>query len=144
MKKVIWIVLILVIAVGGWYAYNEYNRKNVDLSSEKPVASLKASELIAAFTTDTASANKQYIDKIFEVSGQVKTVAKEENPVVISLGDPGEMSSVQCSMDSAYVKEYASIKEGAVIRIKGMCTGAQIEEILGTDVKLNRCVISKN
>ena len=144
MKKIIWIVLILVIAVGGWYAYNEYNRKNEDLSSEKPAASLKATELIAAFSSDTASANRQYTDKIVEVSGQVKSVAKEENPVVVSLGDAGEMSSVQCSMDSAYATEYASVKEGAVIRVKGMVTGFQTEEILGTDVKMNRCVISKS
>lgn len=144
MKKIIWIVLIIVIAVGGWYAFNEYNRKNEDLSSEKPAASVKATDLIAAFSSDTASASKQYTDKIVEVSGQVKSVAKEENPVVITLGDAGEMSSVKCSMDSAYAKDYASVKEGAVIKIKGMVTGYQTEEILGTDVNLNRCVISKN
>jgi hypothetical protein len=44
-------------------------------------------------------------------------------------------------MDSTYVEEYKAIKEGDQLTIKGMCTGGRTEELFGTDVILNRCVL---
>jgi hypothetical protein len=143
MRRIILIVVVIVIAVGGWYAYKEFNRKNADLTEETPAFSVPAAALIQSFSTDTATAARKYTDKVIEVSGRVKQVANEENHVVLALGEPGEMSSVQCSMDSKYRGEYATVKEGQLVTVKGICTGGKTEELFGTDVFLNRCVISK-
>ena len=141
MKKVILIVIILAIAIGGWYAYSEYNRTNVDLQDKKAEFTLNATELISSFEKDSATANKQYVDKIIEVSGRVKKIDAEGNPVVISLGQEGVMSTVQCSMDSTHANDYKIVKKGTMVTIKGMLNGAISDEMFGTDVKLNRCVI---
>lgn len=141
MKRIIILAVFVIIAVVGLYAYSEYNRKNVDLANKKADITTNTSSLIASFEKDTASANKEYVDKIIEVSGIVKSIDTNGNPVVIALGETGQMSSVQCSMDSIHAADYSAIKERAVIIIKGKCTGGKTEDLFGTDVILNRCVI---
>jgi hypothetical protein len=44
-------------------------------------------------------------------------------------------------MDSVYVKELVGIKEGELITVKGSCTGFTHDDLLGSDVILNRCVL---
>ena len=141
MKKVVLLVLVIVIAAVGFYAYKEYNRTNQDLKNSKADFTLEATALIAAFEKDSSSANKQYVDKLIAVTGHVKSIDAQGNPVVIALGERGQMSSVQCSMDSTYATEYKAIKEGDQLTIKGICTGGRTEDLFGTDVILNRCVL---
>ncbi|MGN6400166.1 MAG: OB-fold protein [Flavisolibacter sp.] len=141
MKKIILLVLVVIIAAAGFYAYREYNRTNKDLKDSKAEITTDAAALIAAFEKDSSSANKKYIDKLIAVSGSVKSIDKDGNPVVIALGQSGEMSSVQCSMDSTHATDYKAVKEGDQITIKGKCTGGQTQDLFGTDVILNRCVL---
>ena len=141
MKKIILLVIVLLIAAGGFYAYKEFNRTNKDLKNSTADFTTDAASLIAAFEKDTASAMKKYVDQIIAVSGNVKSIDTNGNPVVITLGETGQMSSVQCSMDSTYAVEYKPIKEGDQLTIKGMCTGGRTEDLFGTDVILNRCVL---
>lgn len=141
MKRIIILVVLIVIVVAGWYGYREYNRTNADLKNKKADVTIEAPALIAAFEKDTASANKQYVDKIIAVSGHVKNIDTNGNPAVIALGDAAQMSSVQCSMDSAHAADYKAIKEGDQVTIKGKCTGGQTQDLFGTDVILSRCVM---
>jgi hypothetical protein len=143
MKRTIIFVVLVLVALAAWYGWKELTRKNKDLESEKAVATVNATDLITAFEKDSASANKLYVDKIIAVKGRVKNVNADGNPIVISLGEEGQMSSVQCSMDSTHAGEYKAIVVGSNATIKGMCTGALTEEMFGTDVKLNRCVVEK-
>jgi uncharacterized protein (UPF0333 family) len=110
MKKVILFVLVILVAAVGFYAYKEYNRTNKDLKNSKADFVTEAAALIASFEKDSSSANEQYVDKLIAVSGNVKRIDANGNPVVIALGESGQMSSVQCSMDSTYVTEYKTIK----------------------------------
>lgn len=141
MKKIVLFILVIVIAAVGFYAYKEFNRTNKDLKNSKADFTLEAAALIAAFEKDSSSANKQYVDKLIAVTGHVKSIDAQSNPVVIALGESGQMSSIQCSMDSAYANEYKAIKEGDQLSLKGMCTGGRTEDLFGTDVILNRCVL---
>ena len=141
MKKIFLFTLIVIIAAGGFYTYKEYNRTNKDLKNAKADVNTDVTSLIAAFEKDSASANKQFVDKLVAVTGNVKAIDTNGNPVVIALGESGQMSSVQCSMDSTYGDEYKVIKEGDRLTIKGICTGGRTEEMFGTDVILNRAVI---
>jgi hypothetical protein len=141
MKKIILLVIVFIVAAGGYYAYNEYHRTNKDLKNSSPDLTTDAASLIASFEKDTAAASKKYVDKIIAVNGNVKSIDTNGNPVIIALGESGQMSSVQCSMDSAHADEYKPIKEGDHLTLKGICTGGRTEELFGTDVILNRCVI---
>jgi hypothetical protein len=139
--RTILIVVALLIVAGILYGVKEYFRTNKDLQDEPAVASLTASALIQAFEQDSAKSNQQYVDKIIAVTGPVKSIQADDNPVVITLGEEGVMSSVQCSMDSTHTAAASKIAVGKSVTIKGMCTGAISEELFGTDVKLNRCVL---
>lgn len=144
MKRTLLIISVLAIAVIAWYGYNQYNRTNEDLKNKKPDYSVKDLDLIAAFESDTTSSTRMYIDKVIAVTGSIKKIEAEGAPVVVFLGNKQQMSSIICSMDSNYVSSYANLKEGATITIKGICIGYAFDELLGTDVKLNRCVIQDN
>ena len=93
MKRIVLILLVIVILAGGWYAYRAYTGKVKSLTEVKSDVSIKANELIAAFEKDTATANKQFMGKIIEVTGNVKSVEKEEGAATVSLGESGTMSS---------------------------------------------------
>lgn len=141
MKRIIIMIILLLLVAAGLYAYKEYNRKNSDLGGTRAAATTDALSLITTFERDSASANKQYLDKVVAVQGTIKKIERDGNPVIIFLGDAARMSSVQCSMDSTHALEYSDLTKGAMVTIKGRVNGAETDELLGTDVKLNRCVI---
>ncbi|HVG17068.1 MAG TPA: hypothetical protein VM935_19000 [Chitinophagaceae bacterium] len=142
MRRIIILVVVLVLLAGGWYAYKLYTGKVPSVTEMKTDASLTAAALITAFEKDSASANKNYLGKIIEVSGTIKTIDMATGS--LSLGDSGNTSSVRCSMDSAFVKTISTLNPGGAVIIKGACTGYLPDETglgLGSDVVMNRCII---
>lgn len=142
MKKILIVVLLL--GIGAWYAYHEYNRRNKDLAETSADVTIDAGTLLKNFQKDTAGANRNYVNKVIAVNGPVKKIDADGNPVVIFLGTNGEMSSVKCSMDSTHAADYKSVKAGDKITLKGKCTGGVTDDLFGTDVTLNFCVIQNN
>ena len=144
MKRIL-LIIILVLAVGViWYGYNEYNRTNTNLANARATATVTAATLLSAFEHDSASAVKQYDDKIIAVSGPVKKIEADGNPVIIFLGDAGQLSSVQCSMDSTNADAYKLLKKGTTTTLKGQVAGFRTDPLFGTDVILSRCVVAAN
>ena len=144
MKRFLVLLLVIILLAAGWYGYKLYTGKVPSLTEVKADATINATDLIAAFEKDSASANKEYLGKILEVSGNVKSLEKES--ATVSLGDVQGNSSVRCSIDSAFVKDIGALNPGSVITIKGNCTGYMPDETglgLGSDVILNRCVFEK-
>lgn len=141
-KKGYLILVILIVIAGVIYAFREFNRTNKDLKNVNPDFTTNMNSLVAAFDKDSSSFYKKYIDKVIAVSGVVKSIDMEGSPVIISLGEAGSMSSVKCSMDSSYADDYKILKEGNQVAIKGICIGASSDELFGTDVALNRCILT--
>lgn len=147
MKRIILLlVIVLLIAIGGWYAYRVLNRDVQPLTEVAADAELAAPELIAAFEQDSATANRQYLGKVLAVTGTVKAVEKDGRSATVILGQESSLSSVRCSMDSIHVANALALQDGVTVSIKGNCTGYNPDEMgLGADVVLNRCVlINKN
>ncbi len=140
MKGRIILAVCVVVAMAGLYGVKEYFRTHDDLAEEAPVADLTALQLITAFETNAAQSRQQYVDKVVRVTGHVTGMAAEDNPVVLTLGERGMLSSVQCSMDSTQWITAENII-GKQVTVKGVCTGALTEEMFGTDVKLARCLL---
>jgi len=144
-KKIIFLSLIIILLVSGLYIYKEYNRKNTDLGSVQANIKLSAGELLQKFEADEAAANKIFLtrkDYIVAVDGQVKDVIKDEKGYyTISLGDTTTMSTVRCSVDTMYNQRAASVRQGDKLSIQGAVTGFNKDELLGSDVILNRCAI---
>ncbi len=141
-KRIVLGFFVVAIIGGAWFGYSEYNRKVRDLANVRAQVTMQANELIAAFEQNEVTANAKYLDKIIAVKGIVKKVEEDERGYIsFILGDEGSMSSVRCSMDSVHVKDIVHVKDGADVTIKGACTGFNADELLGSDVILNRCVI---
>ena len=140
--KIILAVVAFLALGGGLYAYREFTRKVKDLTYVKAGVQLDAAGLITAFEQDEAQGNQKYLDKIIAVKGKVKTVEKNGNGYyTVILGEENSMSSIRCSMDSVHQQDVASLSAGTIITMKGACTGFNKDELLGSDVILNRCVV---
>lgn len=139
-------LILLVAAVGALYIYKEYNRTHKDTADLKPDYALSATQLIQEFETTEQASNKKYWDKIIEAAGIVKDISKDDRGFYsVVLGDTSSMSSVRCSMDSVHNEEAAVLKKGSSVSLRGICSGFNADELLGSDVILVRCVvISKN
>lgn len=141
-KKIIVGSVIIAVLGGAGYGYSEYNRKPKSLDKVKPHVVLSAETLIKDFETNEKDANSKYLDKIIAVDGKIRSVEKSENGYfTVVLGKEGTMSSVRCSMDSVFQQAVANLSAGSEIRMKGACTGFNADELLGSDVILNRCVV---
>jgi len=141
-KRVFFSIIFIAIVGGAWFGYGEYQRKVKDLANVTAQVTMQANELINSFEKNEAAANAEYLDKIIAVKGKVKAVEKNDRGYfTLVLGEGGSMSSVRCSMDSVHVKDIAGVKVGNDITVKGACTGFNTDELIGSDVILNRCVI---
>lgn len=135
--------LLLIIAVVAWYIYKEYNRMHKDTENLKPDYSLQASILIKEFVDNEQASNKKYWDKVIEVNGIVKEINHDESEnYTIALGDTSSMSSVRCNIDSIHSREAGAVLKGYDVTVKGICTGFNADELLGSDVILVRCVVN--
>jgi len=140
--KILAVVLIVIIGTA-LLAFREFYRKPKDLTNLKPKFTVSAIDFIKEFGTDDKKADAKYLDKVIEVNGVVKEMKKDENGYyTIVLGDTSAMSSVICSMDSLHNDGLQNIARGNNLSIKGVCTGYNAEEFLGSDVILNRAVIN--
>jgi hypothetical protein len=136
------ISLLIIIAAAALYIYKEYNRTHRDTALLKPDYSLTATNLIKEFETDEAASNKKFWDKVIRVEGVVKDVIKDERGFyTLALGDTTSMSSVRCSIDSLHSNEAATIRKGSLAAVKGICSGFNSDELLGSDVILVRSVV---
>lgn len=140
-KKVI-IGLGIIMLTAGLYGYLEYNRSNTDLFHIKADFTTSVSTLIQEFESDEKAANEKFLDKIISVQGVIKEVIRDSiGNYTIVLKNGNNSSSVRCSMDNAHPIEVTQSDKGKIIAIKGACTGFNADELLGSDVFLNRCVI---
>jgi hypothetical protein len=135
------VVVIVLTAIYGWY---QYNRTVQGLANVRADFSVNAKELINEFVSNEELANKKYLNKILLVKGMVKNVEAAQSGGTIVLGDTNDMSAVRCVLDSSANPTAGSLQKGATITIKGAITGFNKDEtgLLGSDVQLNRCVIS--
>jgi hypothetical protein len=140
MKKAVIVLVLLVIAAVGWFGYKWINNPTPDVVNSKPDFVITAADLIAAFDKDTAAAGKMYVDKLVEVTGNVRSIDTTGSVV---LGDEGTASAVTVSLDRRHIKDQQKLKVGSVAVIQGKCTGynkgdgEDLIESLGTTVELN-------
>ena len=136
--------LLLIIAAAAIYIYKEYNRTHKDTAKLKPDYTVTATDLLKEFETNEQASNKKYWDKVLSIEGMVKEVAKDDKGFyAVILGDTATRSSVRCSIDSAHSNEALTVSRGVTVTVKGICSGYNADEMLGSDIILIRSVIDK-
>jgi tRNA_anti-like len=137
--------IIGIIIIAALYARYQYNRTVQGLTDVGADYTVNATALINEFVSNETTANKKYLNKILEVKGMIKKVEENSGTGIVVLGDTTDMSGVRCILDSTTSTTAGSLHRGAVITIKGAITGFNKDEtgLLGSDIELNRCVLSK-
>jgi hypothetical protein len=140
--KFIVLPLLLILAAVAFYIYKEYNRTHKDTAKLKPDYTLEATQLMKEFEEDEKASGTKYWDRIVKVNGFVKEVLKDDRGFyTVVLGDTASMSSVRCSIDSVHSSEATEVQQGSIIAIKGICSGFNADDMLGSDVILVRSVV---
>ena len=144
MKKIILIVVLVIVGIGALYLWREYNRTVEGLADTNADYSVNATQLISEFENNETAANKKYQNKIVAVKGMFKKLEGNGGTGIVVLGDTNALSAVRCVLDST-VTGITALQPGSAITIKGAITGFNKDEtgLLGSDVQLNRCIISK-
>ena len=145
-KTILLTVIVLAAMTGGFFICKQFNRRNPDLSNLKPAYVVQANELIKEFSNNDSSANLKYLGKIVSVEGRIKKIDQDQDGYyTVVLGDSTELSSVRCALDSTHMKDAAKLQPISSVRVKGYFTGFEKDEtgLVGSDLKLNRCVIEK-
>jgi hypothetical protein len=135
-------VVFVIICIAFWFFIKEYNRKPQSIVSVKADYEIMDTLLVGEFESDGQLAEKKYKGKIVLVNGLVKKVVQKEAAYTISFGSSLSPSSILCSIDST--QNVGRITEGKKALIKGLYVGFNHDEILGSDVILNRCVLVNN
>ncbi len=126
-------ITLVLLAIGGGTAYFMWNKPHRNVDNEKAIV-VDARQLFNEYNTNEADANKKYLNKALEVSGQVLTIdTNQDGQPYLVLQTDDLMSGIMCTMRSGDMK--AGV--GQSVTIKGFCSG-----FVG-DVKLTDCIISE-
>ncbi len=127
MKKYLWLLLVAVL-LGAAYAYYQYNRPVASLEDKSADVVLSAPDLLKAFETNEADANKNYLDKVIEVQGEVVKIEDDGTKKSVYLKSGNEMSSVICEMEAG--ADTQGVSAGSTVTMKGKCTGYLMDVVL--------------
>ena len=124
--------------MAGFYIYREYNRTNVEIDNLEVSAKVTSDQVYTVFSTDTAKARRDYLDKVLEVSGTVESAEAISDTISqIVLAAQGSMAGgVQASIKAGQDASKATV--GANVRLKCRCKG--IDDLFGSVVMMD-CLI---
>ncbi len=112
------------------FIYSKNNHRNV--ANEKGIV-ITAIQLVNDYTTNEDSANKKYLDKTIEVTGEVTSV-KKDSLINVTLKSNDAFASVYCTMQGNQAKP----DSGKTITIKGICTGKLSDVVLKDAIIQNK------
>jgi len=134
--------VLLAAAVAG-YAYREFHRTEPAGAELKEERTVTAAALIAAFAKDEPSATAANAGHVLAVEGLLKTtdLADSTRPVIV-LTDGSSTTSLRFQLDSSFRADLQGLAPGTPLRMKGVCTGFQPDDMgLGADILFDRSVI---
>lgn len=132
MKKIIGLLLLVAVILGGLYFFKEYNRGLE--GAGKADYTVSCQSLFGEFEADEKAANAKYLDKVIEVEGTITDVSKnKEGKIILSL-EGGMLFGVTCQLFESDKVDQNKYKKGQKVKLKGVCTGFL------SDVVLVRCV----
>ncbi|MDZ4667105.1 MAG: hypothetical protein SGJ00_04390 [bacterium] len=151
-KKIILLVLLLGITVGGGIAYYIFNMPHIDVQAQKADYTVSTTALVSEYLQDEKLANEKYLgnegdSKIFVVTGTVKSMdINLNNQKTVLLQEDADKAGVMCVFMAETNAHAAEIKIGEHVSIKGIIrSGANYDEDLELyeNVLLEKCDLVK-
>jgi hypothetical protein len=131
--KIFLIIALILILAGSAVAYRMWNKPRRNVVDEKGIA-ITASQLVKDYQQNEAEANKKYLDKAVEVTGNVSEIKNnQEGKATVMLTSDDPFTGVFCTLKDSS----ANISTGSSVVIKGICSG------MLTDVRLREAVVVK-
>lgn len=145
MKNILYI-LILVLFIGGIFAYQMYTKEHTSVADTEAVAQTSADQLFNAFETRESEAMIAFGDKVLEISGAIYTIdlSNELEPQIV-LQTSVDNGYIRCGFAAGAKAQIESLSEGDTIKLKGICKGLNASEELDLladkDVVMSNCII---
>jgi len=136
-KKIIFILLAILLILGGYIAIRMYNKPHVNVAESDPDIVLLSNTLLDDFENDEISANEKYLEQIIQVTGKIQKLGTANGNGTITLTNGNSMGSVICHLSEKENKKVVSLREGQEIIVKGICTGFLMDVILINCVLVN-------
>jgi hypothetical protein len=133
MRKIIYILLSILLIAGAVYYYTFVYAKNHHRDAQSETAIIISAEaLTAAYQNNEQAANKLYLNKAVEVSGNILTINKDQaGHTTLLIGIRDAFSNVSVTLNSA---EAIAKKVGDPATVKGVCTGYLSDVIINEGV----------
>ncbi|NNE30413.1 MAG: hypothetical protein HKN16_12315 [Saprospiraceae bacterium] len=127
-------ILLILLAVAGVFYFFVWDKPHKDMGSARSDSAISANALYQAFDSDETTAQSQYLDKVVEVTGKIRSyeMNTEVQKVILETGDI--LGGVACELDDLVAPKRTSFQVGEQVTFKGLCTGKLL------DVVLVRCV----
>ena len=131
-RTILWIVLLLLIVVGGVYGWRQYQKPHASAGDESAFATVNADTLYHQYQSDEHAADQKYMGKVIEVTGKLVEIQHSGNAEIWILSTQAGGGGINCQLFPG-AKE-AAPKPGEAVTVKGRCTGFLM------DVNLADCV----
>ena len=114
---------VIICAAIAWYLYNEYNEPHKGVADIRSDIQITATDLYSDFQSNETNANKKYLNKVIEVTGNVSEVQNVNGSQIILLSSAGNMGGVSCQLTNDENNKKKIVKKSTTITIKGKCSG---------------------
>lgn len=125
-------ILLLILAAVGWYLYNKPHAGVANIEAD---VSVTAAQLYKDFQQDETLANKKYLNKVIEVSGNIADVQHINDVQIILLNSGETLGGVSCRLNNSDNNKNYTVKKSGKLTVKGRCSGYLM------DVNLVDCII---
>lgn len=129
-KKIIVGIALVLAAVVGFTLYQQFLSTGPMMAKRDTEVKTNAQELFEAFESDETAANKQYLNKVLEVQGQVLSVKNSDaSKYYLELETMG-FGVVKCTMEESFDPD-GKDWSGEIITVKGECLGYLLDVQIG-------------
>jgi len=125
MKKLLPLFFVAILIFGAFLFFRS-NRPSGSPATvwEQPTdAKVDAAQLYQEFMQDETGANEKYLNKITEVSGEVKAVQEGQFGQVVLLKTNDPDHSVRCRLDAKPGESDSGLEIGQNVKFKCLCSG---------------------
>lgn len=128
--------LVLFLVVMAAFAFYFINKPHANVEGIEANVVVSAENLYSQYKANEIEADKKYLNKVVEVTGEVAAVANSNHHYIITLKTK-QLGGINCEMMMKDTNTLSKIKENKITVIKGRCIGFL------ADVNLVDCVLSK-